>query len=308
MEVYDPQKGTFAPGRWSTEFLSHVRLARPTGAECEALCDQIDRAIRDGAYKLPVFPKVAIEALQLSQDPDVTLDRIVGLLESEVAISARLLAVCNSPFYRGPSTFRSTKEVVVRLGLLQVRDVILQAVLMARVFEVPCFTTRMEEVRTQAIGVAHACRWLEVALPYREDWAFIGGLLRDLGKVVLLDILARQKRPEAVPPAMIDELLAIRHAAVGAVAAERLNLPEQISRAIAHHHDFNAASPEDRLPTLVAAGELLWTAGLEAKPEGREAFTTAPATRALRLSEPWLHRLVDRMAEAVPACAAAAVN
>jgi hypothetical protein len=57
---------------------------------------------------------------------------------------------------------------------------------------------------------------------------------------------------------------------------------------------------------MVAAGELLWAAAFEGRPEAREALSNASATRCLALDPPWLDRLVERMADAVPACVAAA--
>jgi len=302
-----PERGPpVRQGSWYTHFLANAHQVRPSNAACDELCDRVDGHVRDGAYALPILPEVASEALQLSHDPDVALDRMVDRLERDPVISARLLATANSPLYRGSSPFQSLQQVIVRLGFREVRDMIVQVALMTEVFVVPRFKPRMMQLRTDAIGVAHACRWLEMVSPRTEEWAFIGGLTRDLGKVTILAILAQQAEPQARDPAIVEELLAIRHAAVGAVVAERLRLPEPVVRAIARHHDFDTVRVEDRLPVLVAAGELLWHAVLQGTPEGRKAFATAPATRSIGLDPAWADRLVDRMVELVPACVAEA--
>jgi HD-like signal output (HDOD) protein len=97
-------------------------------------------------------------------------------------------------------------------------------------------------------------------------------------------------------------LLELRHAAVGAVVAERMNLPEPVVDAIALHHDFTAARPEHLLPALVGTGDLLWRAARVGRLEDRIAFVTAPALSELDIDAPSADRLVDQMGQIAPAC------
>jgi putative nucleotidyltransferase with HDIG domain len=303
-----PQKGTFVHhGRWYTEFLAHVRRVRPSGpcrAECEPLCTRADAGVRDGRYRIPVLPETASEVLRLSQDPGANIDRIVGLIESEQAITARLLSMANSPLFRGNSAFRSGKEAVIRLGLRTVRDLVMQAVVMAKVFDVARFLPRMKELRAHATGVAFACRALETASRRKDDWAFMAGLLHDLGKPTLLSVIADDKSVDKVQPGAIEELLAIRHAVVGAVVAERMKLPEPIVRTIARHHE--AESENDLLPALVASGDQLWRAAVDGDAESRARFVGSPGTVSLGIEPDRLERVFAQMVEAVPTCLAAA--
>jgi HD-like signal output (HDOD) protein len=304
VQPYIPQKGTFVHhGRWYHEFVTHVRLVCPSAA-CEDLCNRVDAKIRDGAFKVPVLPETAQEVLWLSRDPDASLDRIVRLIERDAAIAVRLLALANSPMFRGQSAFRSGKEAVVRLGLKTVRDLVMQAVVAAKVFDVPAFLPRMKALRADATGVAFASRAIMAVASRKDEWAFMAGLLHDLGEVILLGLVAGERGWEAVPAAAVDELLELRHAAVGAVVAERMNLPEPVVDAIALHHDFTAARPEHLLPALVGTGDLLWRAARVGRLEDRVAFVTAPALSELDIDAASADQLVDEMAGAVPTCQA----
>jgi len=305
-----PQKGTFVHhGPWYAEYLTHVRLVRPSGVcreQSEPLCARIDARVRDGSYRVPVLPEIAAAVLRLSQDPGAHIDRIVALLDREPGIMARLLSLSNSPLFRGNSTFRSGKEAVIRMGLRTVRDLVMQAVVMAKVFDVPRFLPMMKELRAHATGVAFACRSLEVAARRKDDWAFMSGLLHDLGKPTLLALIASDRAVDHVQPGAIDELVSIRHAAVGAVVAERMNLPGPIIRAIARHHSFDPARQDDYLSVLVASGDLLWRAALDGHSESVGAFVGAACTQLLGIDADRLDRLVSQMVEAAPACLAAA--
>jgi HD-like signal output (HDOD) protein len=294
------QKANFVHhGVWYTKFLEHIQRDRPS-PRSEELCNRVDGKIRDGSYKLPVLPQAAAEVLQLSRDANVSIDRVVKLLDSEPALTARLLATANSPLFRGRVELRSGKEAVVRLGLRTVCDLVMQAVAMSKVFEAPLFKPQMVELKVHATCVAFACRSLEAASPRKDEWAFMAGLLHGLGKATLLAILSQQQGIDAVHPAVIDEVLALRHAAVGAVVVERMKLSDRLAVAIARHHDADAVDPADVLPRIVAAGHLLANAALGARPEDAHAFLTAPSTQVLGLHYAKLERLVAEMAEAAP--------
>jgi len=300
MAAYLAQKGNFVNhGVWYMKFLEHLQRDRPS-AQSESLCNHVDGKFRDGAYKLPVLPQVATEVMTLSRDPNVPVDKIVKLLDSEAALTARLLATANSPMLRGRTEMRSGREAVVRLGLRTVCDLVMQAVAMSKVFEVPLFKPRMVDLKIHATCVAFACRSLEAASPRKDQWAFLAGLLHDLGKATLLAVLSQHKGIEAVPAALVDEVLALRHAAVGAVVVERMKLSDRLSAAIAQHHSADAADPNDVLPRIVAAGGLLTKAALGGSPDDLKAFLTAPSTQVLGIHYSRLEKMVTELAEAAP--------
>jgi len=291
------------------EFLTHVRTARPTEphrVECEAICNRADAAIRDGRYKVPVLPETATQLLRLSQDPAASIDRIVGLLEREPGVAARLLSLANSPMFRGTSALRSGKDAVIRLGLKVVRDLVMQAAVMGKVFDVPRFLPQMKDLRAHATGVAFACRALESVARRKNDWAFMAGLMHVLGKPVLLSLIADDKGAGAAAPGAVAGLLDLRHAMAGAVVAERMKFPEPIVRCIARHHSFDVGNPEDELSVFVTAGDLLWRAALEGSPQSRESLINSPSTLRLGIDAARADRALAQMVEAVQTCMAAA--
>jgi HD-like signal output (HDOD) protein len=305
-----PARGAFVHhGRWYTEFLVHVRLARPSGAcraESEPLCNRVDAAIRDGRYRVPVLPDTATEILRLTQDPGVHIERIVALLEREQAITARLLALANSPMFRGTSAFRSGKDAVIRLGLKTVRDLVMQGVVMSKVFDVQRFIPRMKDLRVHATGVAFAGRTLEAVAGRKNDWAFMAGLMHDLGKPTLLALIADVKNIDAVHQGALDELLALRHAAAGAVVAERMNLPAPIVRSIARHHAFDVGDAEDELSVFVSAGDLLWRAAVDGRRESRDRLVDSVSAQRLGIGPDRVDRALAQMIDAKAVCTAAA--
>src|ERR1700686_2642752 len=76
---------------------------------------------------LPVLSAVATQALDLLQDPKVTNRRIEELIRQDPALTERLLRTANSPFYAGHKQSSTISDAIFRLGLRQLRNVIIVA-------------------------------------------------------------------------------------------------------------------------------------------------------------------------------------
>src|SRR5579872_2048305 len=75
----------------------------------------------EGLCRLPQFRPVALKLLKLVSDENVEFADVAGLLSSDPAFSAEILALANSPLYcsRVPAT--SLTRAIVVLGLERTR-------------------------------------------------------------------------------------------------------------------------------------------------------------------------------------------
>ena len=98
-----------------------------------------------------------------------------------------------------------------------------------------------------------------------ENLIFTAGLLHDLGKIVLNEVLASryQKLIQTVKTnkcSIIEaekELLEVNHAEVGSALLEQWHFSPDLVAAVRFHHDPFAAHPHERLAALVHLGDLL---------------------------------------------------
>ena len=92
------------------------------------------------------------------------------------------------------------------------------------------------------------------------DGAFVCGLLHDIGIFVFDQYFSDEWAPVYIQCIrrgdqplieMEQEALGLNHATVGYLLAERWNLPGEVSRAIAHHHDAPVPQTSSPMETIV---------------------------------------------------------
>lgn len=196
-------------------------------------------------------------------EPDFRM--LADIISSDVALSAGIMKVANSPFFAFSKKVRSVPEALLVLGLKVTVQTIAGIELKKTFPNVPS----LERFWDSAARTAHLCSWLAHRLQdrmrTRPDDAYTFGLFRDCGIPVLMipfpeyaAILKRANNAkESNFTAIEDEALSINHALVGAELAEDWLLPEEISQAILHHHDVAALAADAPSALPKGAPELI---------------------------------------------------
>jgi putative nucleotidyltransferase with HDIG domain len=192
--------------------------------------------VRTKTADLPVLPGVAVEALRLARDPRVRVDALLGVVEEDPPLAARILAVANSTFYARGIPIRSLRQAVVRLGLHPLRDVIYMAIYANSVFDAPGFVELVRETFDHCVKVGRIAQRLAPVLGHDEESAFLAGLLHDVGKARCLKLFARHPLTRHCPKDRLLDAADELHEAAGAALARAWNLPAEVVDACEHHH------------------------------------------------------------------------
>lgn len=211
--------------------------------------------------ELPTLPAVAARVLQVAADADGTVDEIVSLISSDVALTARILQLVHRADLGAGADAITLQRAVVLLGFEAVRN----AVLAVSVFETfagsnshPTQFSR-EEFWKHSVAVACCAELLAEAIQtadgrdagFSPSEAFVCGLLHDLGKVALDAILPKSfaRVVEAVDLlrsniADVERMvIGLDHMVVGKRLAERWELPQIIRETIWLHGQLPEALP-----------------------------------------------------------------
>ncbi|RNE94237.1 HDOD domain-containing protein [Marichromatium sp. AB32] len=234
-------------------------------------------ALRGDVGELPPAPAAAVKLLRLTNDESSDIAAISRVIETEPALTAKVLQVVNSAFYGFPRRIRSISRAVTLLGFSAVR----QAALHALFFE--GMVGRGGQGGFDRIYFWQHC--LLVAILSRSigervghpdpDALYAAGLLHDLGKVILeshgrvrySDFLAAATN--SGNPIRDDEqtFFGVSHDQVGAVVCGDWDLPELICRVQSLHHCAIADSGLDaeraREVAIVSLADFIaWTQGI----------------------------------------------
>ncbi len=290
------------------------RYGKGTHEIDEVLVDGQDLAARLRAtfeapgYRPPLLPAVALQLLTLSQRPNATIGEMADLLEKDPLLAARVLKLVRSPLYVSESPIRSIKQAIVRLGLGSMRDVVMEAAFEARILKVPGYSEAMERLRRHSIAVAHLSRVVGRYTPIEAEFAFLCGLLHDVGFACSLLALADSRRGALPDLAFAWPVIDAMHEEASGLIARLWNLPPDVQHVVSHHHQIVVQGYVHPLSAVVCLGDDLADqlgfrlseeeAGLRLDASGE--VTLARARAELRLAEPQLE-LIAKDAKTVVA-------
>jgi putative nucleotidyltransferase with HDIG domain len=196
-------------------------------------------AVAAGLKPLPV---VATRVLRLMAQPEPTLTELRDLIETDPALTGRVLRVANSPLYRARGEIRSVSEALMRLGLKRVSGLITGLVSLGLFADAKGIGARFQE-HCAAVGA--------IAKTLESDWygrplenALLYGLLHDIGKLLTMQVgeLMYEALGEDVLSRPQDihlterRLLGYDHAVLGAHVLVKWEFPFDIAEVVALHH------------------------------------------------------------------------
>ncbi|MBZ4193190.1 MAG: GGDEF domain-containing protein [Candidatus Contendobacter sp.] len=222
---------------------------------------------------LPSLPAVALQVIDLANDPDVQLNDLAKVIERDPALVTKLFRAANSPLYGMRRQASNLRQVLNLLGLQGTLALALGFSLMESSRTDTATPLDTEQFWRRSLLTATACRILSERLALKSpDELFLAGLLHGIGILVLslmmpkdYSLLLNQAAdPQKKGPASLDcgrlaglerERLDADHAEVGAWLLRHWQLPEAICHAVAGSLDpTGTAAPaaDQRLAQCVA--------------------------------------------------------
>ncbi|MGM9514880.1 HDOD domain-containing protein [Roseateles sp. DB2] len=203
------------------------------------------RRIRD----LPTPNAVAMTLLSSLADEGLSIEQLTKTISLDQGIVAKVLRLANSPFYGLARRVTLIPDAVSIIGWRSVRNLALAAGL-ARGFDLgrcPCFD--LGAYWRHSLACALCAEALARARGEDGGLAFGGGLLHDLGRVVLAcvapDDYAKMLRWRADTGACLfdaeQSFLGLDHVVIGGMLAEQWLLAPALVDSVALHHQ----PPED---------------------------------------------------------------
>jgi len=199
--------------------------------------------------KLPPFPLVATRLMQLlaREDPDIT--EVGKLISAEPVFATRVLQMANSPLFALTAQVKTLSHAIVVLGLSRVRSITVTRALGD--FVGPALNVKSLRACWQnSLAGALLAEKLARAAKLDPDFAYVAGLLRDIGRLAMLvkypesyaNLLAVSGEHAYDLMATERELFDVDHCQAGAWLMERMPFPVELVEVVAHHHDY----PKDR--------------------------------------------------------------
>jgi putative nucleotidyltransferase with HDIG domain len=227
--------------------VAHRFLAKP--CDVEELMRVVERscalrALPASATRLPAAPHLHAELTALLRDGGATPADAAAIIERDIAMAAKVLALVNSAYFGLRRQVVDVREAAVYLGLTTLRGLVLSA----HAFEGLAPARRIAgfdlgAVQRHCLQVGQVARRLLPQGEQRDD-AFAAALLHDVGLLALaaedgdyLESVLAQAAASGRPLVEIEqEERGVTHADLGAHLLAQWGLPDTIVEAVAYHH------------------------------------------------------------------------
>lgn len=252
-----------------------------------SLAEFVEKGAESGKFQLAPLPAIAYRILEVTNDDDADPRRLTDLIENEPAVSSAVLRIANSATFAGMPALARIDSAIARLGLQEVGLVATAAIHKGRFdHNSPERQKLMLTLWTHSITVALGARRLAASTGVDASEAFLGGLLHDVGRLLVLqgvDAFERAHKTSTPADSLLD-LMEVLHARLGhRVLASWRMAPPVCDVALRHHE---SARPEDQLlATVQVADEIARKMGASLVPNPLLDVTQHAAIEVLRLDE-----------------------
>jgi len=225
------------------------------------------------------FPVATTDILSAIDDENISIEKVARLIELDVILTTKLLRAINSSFYGLRSRVSTVQNAVSLLGVAEVGRLMI-TFLLANKMSSPKLINREAFARFWKHSVTTASIARTIATKYYFRTAgkeFVGGLLHDFGKLVLMELSPDDyaavellvKDKAYMDTIAEEELFGINHCEAGGLLAERWRLPVNLAEIIRYHHTPKFAPMDQTLVAIVRVADLfsqLWGYGIEGDP------------------------------------------
>ena len=255
------------------------------------IINEIAIRLKQGEINLPSIPEINVKFRQLL-DAGADYREIADLLKQDVAIASKLISVSNSAMYRGMSENKNLEQCIARLGM-QTTQQYVNVISNRSLYTVreKKYLPFIERLWQHSLACAYACQTtLQMLGMKSENDPFTLGLFHDLGKLVLLQIIAEMEMKGSVAREVGEEELLntiqANHCQFGSVLLKRWSFSDVYPMIALHHHDlWGAEKISDDLLIVHFADSLVNEAGYRFMPDGVPPLMSAESTRLLGIKE-----------------------
>jgi HD-like signal output (HDOD) protein len=215
------------------------------------------KAINKFIKRMPSLSTTVGKVMEICSRTDASPNELNKVISLDPVLTGQVLKLINSAYYSLMNKVTSLTRAITMLGMNTVKNMALSTAIIRSVSGAKkSQALPTKKFWAHSIGTGVCAKMLAKAngVPVMEcEEYFVAGLLHDLGKIPFgdeyIDVLHRVKQEHLPLIGVEREMLGVDHQEVGRLIAEKWQLNEAMTSAIAFHHDVEAAPEEHRVRT-----------------------------------------------------------
>jgi len=238
------------------------KIKASTSPAADHFIDSISSVIDRNNFNLPTLPKISAKFREMTIKGAVS-QQLAELLKKDVAISTELIRSSNAVYYRGFIANKSLEQAISRLGIAATQQLVDE--LSSREYfsmQSKKYRSLIEQLWKHSIASAYAAEIISYVLKLKlKADPFFMGLLHDIGKLVLLQIIAdmehKGKLNGDISSQKLLNTITQHHSQFGAKLLEKWKYAESYIHSALYHEDLDSQESSETDDEEKAPRELL---------------------------------------------------
>jgi len=214
----------------------------------------------------PVLPATVTRVMRVTSDPECSVQDVVETLHADQSLSLTVLKIANSVLFGRPRKIDSIKMAVVALGFNEVQRIALAKALINSFGKIAGhYKPVIDQFWQHSFVCAMAAGKIARDQRMNPDVAFMGGLLHDIGKLIMLETFADDYTPEqwmttfSKAEMLYEELrmFSFTHDKLGGRLLQKWLFPKNLISAVAYHHRPGEAGSEKAFAQIIQLADVL---------------------------------------------------
>ena len=208
---------------------------------------------------LSTIPVMLGKLLAVVWDENATAVELYKVISFDQALAQRILRVANSAAFGRSGDIKDIDQAILFLGFEKIKNIALGMTVMSTFTRKGAFNMTNLWIHSYEVGfLASALSdMIPMTLPGE---CFLGGLLHDVGRIVLVGMDPVKFNQITTTDTMMDQEIGFfgsTHAYAGSLFAEKLKFPGDLSSIIRYHHQPSLAKQQRGTTCAVALAEAL---------------------------------------------------
>lgn len=222
--------------------------------------------IKEHIDSFPVLPATVTRLMKLTRDPESTAQDIMETILPDQSLCLTILKIANSALFGRPKKVDSIRMAIMVLGFNEVQNIALTKALINSFSKINNqYKPFVDKFWEHSFVCGTAARIIAPDLQVPPDVASMGGLIHDVGKLIMLetfniDYAVQNWMTTFSNEAMLrteNKTFTFTHDLVGGQLLREWCFPENLIVAAANHHCPNEAHEEKPLAHIIQLADLL---------------------------------------------------
>lgn len=212
---------------------------------------EFEKLLNSDNLKLPMLPEVSFKVINLINNPNSSLNDISAIIQQDQAIATHILRIANSAAFAPPTEIVSINQAISRLGFKLLSEIIISISLQLGIFNSKIFKNEMVYLWRFSLLTGLWAKRVSFHKKYNVEATFIGGLLHEIGKPILLNSLSKILNNIEYSEDEMNSLLNEYHLILSKKVMAEWNLPKLVSSITCNYNNLDECVEYKKEATIV---------------------------------------------------------